>query len=105
MAAGFCGADLCTLFFFAWISKILIRLDLRELDRGAWRQNLGIKGLTAKIFQNKDLAEPQCGWDGMAASLLDAVDAGRTFPLCAFRILGQGCSSQEAGVLLCSSVE
>ncbi len=81
--------------FFAWDSKILIRLDLQGLDRGSWLQNLGIKGLTAKIFQNKDLARLQREWNGMAGSLLDGVDARRTFLLCAFLILGQGCSSQD----------
>jgi hypothetical protein len=46
------------------------------------------------------------GADGVAAVPLDCVeDALGTFPLCAFHILGKGCSSQECGIFLWKTVE
>jgi len=70
----------------------------------AWRQNIGTKGLAGKILQTNELAGVGrlCLTTGFP---LDGVNALRTVPLCAFCILGQGCSSQEPGILLWKVVE
>jgi hypothetical protein len=87
------------------LDKILIFLELREVDRGAGLQNIRTKGLIGKILQNKELAEVRRWRRGVAAFPLDCVDALRTFPVWAFHILGKGRSSQEGGILLWRAVE
>jgi hypothetical protein len=67
---------------------------------GAWRQNIGTKGLVGKILQTMELAGVR-----IAGFPLDSVDALRTLPVCAFCLLGQGCSSQELGTFLWKVVE
>jgi hypothetical protein len=66
---------------------------------GAGLQNLGTKGLTAKILRKKELA-------AVWRVLIDWVgEALRTVPVWAFHILGQGCSSQGGGIFLWKAVE
>jgi hypothetical protein len=67
---------------------------------GAWRQNIGTKGLVGKILQTMELAGV-----GIAGFPIDSVDALHTLPVCAFCMLGQGCSSQEPRIFLWKVVE
>jgi len=67
-------------------------------------QNLRTKGLMGKIFRHKELGEAtrwrvevfSVGWVGETLG---------TVPLCAFCILGKGCSSQECAIFLWRAVE
>jgi hypothetical protein len=58
------------------MSKIFRFCELRGIDMGVWRQNIGTKGLAGKIFQNKELAEVR-----VAGFPLDLEDALGTFPI------------------------
>ena len=67
-------------------------------------QNLRTKGLMGKIFRNKELG-------GASRRRVEVFSVGcveetlGTVPLCAFCILGKGCSSQECGIFLWKAVE
>ncbi len=67
-------------------------------------QNLRTKGLMGKIFRNKELRGPG-GWRIEVFSAGCVEEALGTVPLCAFCILGKGCSSQECGIFLWKAVE
>ena len=88
-------------FFSLDVGKILILLGLRRADRLSSGQNTGTKGLRDKILRNKELDEERepspliANWLGL----------GRTMLLCAFYLLGQGCSSHVCSFSLCISVE
>jgi hypothetical protein len=73
----------------------------------ATSQNLETKGLRGKIFHLKDLEGTDRRLDSIAISLRHfAIETGScTAPVCAFCILSQGCSSQEAEILLWKAVE
>ena len=58
------------------MSKIFRFCELRGIDMGVWRQNIGTKGLVGKIFQDKELAEVR-----VAGLPLDVANAPRTFPI------------------------
>jgi len=85
-------------FFFSALGKILILLELRTGYRPQSAQNLGSKGLTAKILWNKELA-------GSAVGPSDWIWFGRTSQLCAFYLLSQGCASHGDDFLLWITVE
>ena len=67
-------------------------------------QNLRTKGLMGKIFRNKELGEAR-RWRVEVFSAGCVAEALGTVPLCAFCILGKGCSSQECGIFLWKTVE
>jgi hypothetical protein len=67
-------------------------------------QNLRMKGLMGKIFRNKELGEAS-RWRVEVFSVGCVEEALGTVPLCAFCILGKGCSSQERGIFLWKAVE
>jgi hypothetical protein len=96
--------DISAYFFLHRLDKIFRFFELRGMGMGAWRQNIGTKGLIGKILRNKELAGVGrlCLTTGFPLAGMDAV---RTVPLCAFCILGQGCSSQELGIFLWKVVE
>ncbi len=95
--------DIDELFFFGGLAKILILLELGDFDIGSSSQNITDKGLTRKIFWNKELGEDSAASNPETAedSLLDN---SRTVPVCAVCILSKGCSSQELGYLLWRAV-
>jgi hypothetical protein len=70
-------------------------------------QNPGTKGLNRKILRNKDLARSLWRSDGVAIASRHFLKwaAFCTAPVWAFRILSQGCSSQEAEIFLWKTVE
>jgi len=66
-------------------------------------QDLRTKGLMGKIFRNKELGEARrCGRRVFGRLCGETLG---TVPLCAFCILGKGCSSQERGIFLWKAVE
>ena len=67
-------------------------------------QNLRTKGLMGKIFWNKELGEAS-RWRVEVFSAGCVEETLGTVPLCAFCILGKGCSSQECGIFLWKAVE
>ena len=67
-------------------------------------QNLRTKGLMGKIFRNKELGEAR-RWRVEVFSVACVEETLGTVPLCAFCILGKGCSSQECGIFLWKAVE
>jgi hypothetical protein len=87
-------------FFLHRLNKIFRFFELPGTGMRARRQNIGTKGLVGKILQTMELAGV-----GIAGFPLDEVDALRTLPVCAFCMLGQGCSSQELGIFLWKVVE
>ena len=57
-----------------------------------------------KIFRNKELGEAR-RWRVEVFSVACVEETLGTVPLCAFCILGKGCSSQECGIFLWKAVE
>jgi hypothetical protein len=88
------------LIFFCRFDKICLFFELRETDMGAWRQNIETEELVAKILRYNELGEVRRGRRGIAGLPLESSDARYTFPVWTFRILGQGCSSQEREIFL-----
>ena len=89
------------IFLLLGPGKILILLRLRGVDMPWSGQNPGSKGLRGKILRNKELAEQRV----VAAFASDWFGFGRTSPLCAVCILGQGCTSHAEGLFLWRAVE
>src|ERR1022692_3250902 len=83
------------------VGKILILLGLRRGDLHPSGQNIGTKGLRDKILRNKELDEKRVP----SPLIANWLGLGRTMPLCAFYLLGQGCSSHVYGFSLCRFVE
>jgi len=77
------------LFFSLDVDKILILLGLRRRDLPPSGQNIGSKELSGKILRNKELGEERV----RTSRIANWLELGRTMPLCAFYLLGQGCSS------------
>jgi len=92
------------IFFWYRPDKILVFFELREVDRGPSLQNLRTKGLMGKIFRNMELGEAS-RWRVEVFSVGCEEETLGTVPLCAFCILGKGCSSQERGIFLWKAVE
>jgi len=71
---------------------------------GAPVQNLRTKGVIVKIFRNKELGEAsRLRVEVFSVGCVE--ETLGTVPLCAFCILGKGCSSQECGIFLWKAVE
>ena len=88
-------------FFSLDVGKTLILLGLRRGDLPSSGQNIGTKGLRDKILRNKELDEKRVP----SPLIANWLGLGRTMPLCAFYLLGQGCSSHVYGFSLCRFVE
>lgn len=88
-------------FFSLDVGKILILLGLQRGDRPSSGQNIGTKGLRGKILRNKELDEERVP----SPLIANWLGLGRTMLLCAFYLLGQGCSSHVCSFSLCISVE
>jgi len=84
-------------FFFLLRGQGIDSFAVTETQLSSARQNIGLKGLICKILPNKGLAAiGQSRRIATLAGLADWFGLGRTMRLCAFHILGQGCSSQPA---------
>src|SRR5450631_469949 len=88
-------------FFSLDVGKILILLGLRRGGLPSSGQNIGSKGLRSKILRNKELDEERV----LSPLIANWLGLGRTMLLCAFYLLGQGCSSHDYGFSLCRFVE
>jgi len=93
------------LFFISDRGKILIPLRLRGGGMPCGGQNIDSTRLVAKILRNKGFETPIASGSGNAKLEPDCFGSVRTIPLSAFRILGQGCSSQDCGIFLWMAVE
>src|SRR5579859_8093795 len=91
-------------FFLARSSKSMIWLGLGAVYRGRSPQNLEVYRVTGKILRNKELASAARA-DGPSCSDADWCCGSRTVLVCAFRILSQGCSSQEWEIFVWRVVE
>jgi hypothetical protein len=68
-------------------------------------QNLDSIELVARILRSKGLGIRTPPLGGNAELVPDCFGSVRTVPLCAFHILGQGCSSHDWDIFLWRAVE
>jgi hypothetical protein len=68
-------------------------------------QNIESTRLMGKILRNKGLATGILPHGSNAEFTPDCLKSGRTIPVCAFHILGQGRPSQDVGIFLWKAVE
>jgi len=88
-------------FFFGRSRQNTDSLGITETNRPRSGQNIGSKGLSRKILRYKGLAVGIVA----AAFASEWFESGRMIRLCAFYILGQGCSSYAEDFFLCRAVE